>query len=197
MASSAGGLDREVAAPPGLAAAFGSGASTAAGLGEAVQAACAQALQQLGGQDPHFALLFTWNYRGGDAAAVAAAQLPASCHVVGCEASAGVVGSQGLAGDWIDVCPMATGKAQQGVAILLGRLPGRHVAAFSADGEAPGPGHRHRAGQRISAEGKPTVEKLPLPVLPGCCCMSLRLVHSRCGPSPPASPACCASACRR
>lgn len=57
------------------------------------------------------------------------------------------------------------GKPQQGLSLLLGSLPGRHLGAFTAISQAPGPGARYRAGARISPAGEQAGIKVARPAL--------------------------------
>ncbi|KAL4452438.1 hypothetical protein ABPG75_008100 [Micractinium tetrahymenae] len=145
-------IDRSSAAAPP--AAFAAGASTAPDLDEAIEAAASAALQQLGpAPKPQFALLFTHRHNAGLAADLLAKHL--SCPIIGC-AGYGIVGTRGGSasqpGKLVDV--YIADPPQRGVSLLLGRLPGRRLQPFAAAAQAPGPGARHRAGQRISDAGE-------------------------------------------
>lgn len=120
-----------------------------------MQQACDQALGSMAGADPSFALLFTWrlDYDEGRASELLAARLPPSCAVVGCLGS-GIIGTDGLTGQLVDSSSAdPPPEPQQGLSLLLGRLPGRHVSAFAAAVAPAGPGAHHRLGRPIAAEG--------------------------------------------
>lgn len=146
-------------AAPAAAAAFAAGVSTAATLAGAVQQACDQALSGLRGTAPSFAVLFTYKLGTGEAsdAELLAARLPPGCAIVGCQGH-GIIGIAGPAnpGSLVDSSTQdLPPEPQQGVSLLLGALPGRHIAAFAAAAPPPGPGARHKVGQPITIAGEP------------------------------------------
>ncbi len=146
------------AAPAAAAPAAAAGVSTAGTLASAVERACEQALNGLSGTSPSFALMFTYRQgaAGARAAELLAARLPPGCAVVGCQGD-GVIGAEGQPGSsLVDCCTHDPPSGpQQGVALLLGSLPGRAVVPFAAAAAPPGPGARHKLGQPISLAGGP------------------------------------------
>ena len=129
-------------------AAFSCGVSSQPDIRQALREACDMALQQMA-PVVDFALVFTaWPHgENADVVAALAPCLPPGCLIVGCQGRA-VIGWDGHTGE------LADADSQHSVSLLLGRLPGRRLSAFTAVSQAVGPGARHRAGGPISGTGK-------------------------------------------
>ena len=138
------------ALPQALAAhaAFSCGVSSRPDIRVALGEACDRALQQMA-PVIDCALVFTaWPHgEGTDVVAALAARLPPGCLIVGCQGQS-VLGRDSLTGE------VADAESEHSVCLLLGRLPGRRLSAFTAGSQAVGPGARYRAGTPISDIGK-------------------------------------------
>ena len=130
------------ALPQALAAqaAFSCGVSSQPNIPQALREACDMALRQMA-PVIEFALVFTaWPHgENTDVVAALARLLPPGCLIVSCQGRA-VIGRDRLIGEAADE------ESQHSVSLLLGRLPGRHLSAFTAARQAVGPGARHRTG---------------------------------------------------